>query len=379
MGVLTAIGLMSGTSMDGIDIALIESDGETALSRGPFASLAYDEQTRRLLLRALEEARAITDRSERPGALGEAEARITALHARVVVEFARDHGIELSRVDIVGFHGQTVLHRPENGLTVQLGDGQMLADGTGLAVISDFRAADMEAGGQGAPLAPAYHRALAGRLPQSFERPVAFVNVGGISNITGIGSDGGLIAFDTGPGNNLLDQWVEARTGRMFDRDGGIAASGTVLEPLARSILANLYFELPPPKSLDRADFVVPANDAGNVEDVARTLAHVTARSILAAADHLPQRPKTWIVCGGGRHHPVIMADLADLAAGQGAMVASAEQAGFDGDAVEAEAFAYLAIRSMKSLPLTYPGTTGCAQPTPGGVLARSARRAAVG
>ncbi len=379
MGELTAIGLMSGTSMDGIDVALIESDGDTALKRGPAASFAYDAPTRRLLARALEDAKPMRHRGERPGVLGEAEARITALHVDAVMNFASDHGIDLRAVDVIGFHGQTVLHRPEDGITVQLGDGRALAEETGLPVVYDLRTADIEAGGQGAPLAPAYHRALASQLPEGFEPPVVFVNVGGISNITAIGNDGDLVAFDTGPGNNLLDQWVEGHTGRAFDRDGKIAASGTVLEPLANFILANPYFELPPPKSLDRADFVVPANDAGGLEDVARTLAYVTARSIIAAADHLSRRPKTWIVCGGGRHHPVIMADLVDLAAAHEAMVASAEQAGFDGDAIEAQAFAYLAIRSMKGLPLTYPGSTGCGKPTVGGVLERPSRRAAVG
>ncbi|SJZ57193.1 anhydro-N-acetylmuramic acid kinase [Consotaella salsifontis] len=358
--------------MDGIDVALLETDGERALVHGPSLGIAYDDAFRTRLASAMETAKSIGSRAERPGDLAALEAEITDRHAEAIRAFLSRFSIGKNSIDLVGFHGQTVLHRPERGLTVQLGDGKRLADALGVPVVHDMRAADMAAGGEGAPLAPAYHVALAANLKEELAAsgPVVFVNIGGISNVTYVGA-GDPIACDTGPGNNLLDQWVLRETGRSFDDGGRIAASGKIIDGLAKSYLASPFISRPAPKSLDRADFQPPAAGSGTTADVARTLCSVTARSILMARSLFPEEPKLWVICGGGRHHPLIMADLTEGAAVFGARVVPAEASGLSGDAIEAEAWAYLAVRSARGLPLTWPTTTGCRAPTSGGVLNR--------
>ncbi|WP_152047865.1 anhydro-N-acetylmuramic acid kinase [Aureimonas psammosilenae] len=366
-----AIGLMSGTSMDGIDVALIETDGERSVRRVGAESFAYDDAFRRRLAEGLEEAKAIAWREERPGSLALLERDLTDRHAEAVRAFAVSQGIDLARVDVVGFHGQTVLHRPADALTVQIGDGQRLANALDLAVVHDMRAADMAAGGQGAPLVPAYHAALVAALDEEFRTlPVAVVNIGGISNITYVDRASDPVAFDTGPGNALIDQWVSREASIPFDENGELAKEGRVLKSLAEHYLGSDFFAKPTPKSLDRFDFTVPAADTGTVEDVARTLCFVAAEAILKAVPLLPEPPKLWIVAGGGRRHPAIMADLLEGAKRTGGRVVSAEDVALDGDATEAEAWAYLAVRSRRGLPLSWPTTTGCRRPTPGGVLA---------
>ncbi|MDP4824068.1 MAG: anhydro-N-acetylmuramic acid kinase, partial [Aestuariivirgaceae bacterium] len=211
---MNALGLMSGTSLDGIDAALIRTDGEAVVERGPAMAFPYSPAQRARLRAGLEAAVAITQRDQRPGDLGPLERDLTLWHAEAVAEFRKAHDIQ---PDVIGFHGQTVLHRPANRLTVQLGDGGLLARETGIQVVADMRAADVAAGGQGAPLVPAYHAALAAGLAQ---RPVAFVNIGGVANITFIARDGALLAFDTGPGNALLDDWALKHTGRAVDEGG---------------------------------------------------------------------------------------------------------------------------------------------------------------
>jgi anhydro-N-acetylmuramic acid kinase len=268
-------------------------------------------------------------------------------------------------VGVIGFHGQTVLHAPERRLTVQIGDGAALARHTGLDVVYDLRAADVAAGGQGAPLAPVYHRALAVRLP---ERPVAVLNIGGVGNVTWIGRDGTPIAFDTGPGNALIDDWIQGRTGRAMDTDGAIAGSGRVDEDALLALLTHDYFGKVPPKSLDRNAFSLDPVRHLSLEDGAATLAAFTATSATQARAHFPEEPKLWVICGGGRRNRTLMSMIASQVE---SAVAPAEAAGFDGDAVEAEAWAYMAVRSLKGLPITFPGTTGVSAPLTGGVLAR--------
>jgi anhydro-N-acetylmuramic acid kinase len=369
---MLAIGLMSGTSMDGIDVALLETDGEGQVRRLAAGGYPYDEPFRARLSRALDTARSIRRRDERPGDLAALDGEIARRHATAVRRFAEERRVDLGSVDIVGFHGQTVLHRPQDALTVQIGDGQALADALGVGVVHDVRAADMAAGGQGAPFVPAYHAALAHALPDGMRNgPVAFVNIGGISNVTCIDGNADPVAFDTGPGNALIDQWVSREAGIPFDRDGAIAGAGRLIDGMADAYLSAGFFAKPAPNSLDRLDFAVPPPGSGPLEDVARTLCRVAATAVLKAADHLPRAPTLWIVGGGGRKHPVIMADLRDGAARLGASVASAEEVGLDGDAIEAEAWAYLAVRSLRGLPLSWPGTTGCRTPVTGGVLTR--------
>lgn len=366
-----AIGLMSGTSMDGIDVALVDTDGEGVVARGPARVYPLDAAFRERLEAALTTAKEIRHRDERPGDLADLEVAITDRHVEAVRAFLREFDLDRASIDVIGFHGQTVLHRPSEGLTVQLGDGPRLAKALGMPVVYDMRAADMAAGGQGAPLVPAYHAALAGALgPGLRTLPVVFVNIGGISNVTYIDQGRDPIAFDSGPGNALLDQWVAREAGIPFDQNGAIASEGGVLAGLAERYLASDFFLRAPPKSLDRLDFLPPPPGSGTLEDVARTLCFVAAEAILKSADHLPKSPRFWIVCGGGRRHPAIMHDLREGAIRRGARVMTAEEAGFNGDAMEAEAWAYLAVRSLRHLPLTWPATTGCLEPTRGGRLA---------
>ncbi|GLQ37897.1 anhydro-N-acetylmuramic acid kinase [Rhizobium albus] len=364
---LTAIGLMSGTSLDGIDIALVSTDGEAVVERGPAAGYSYEPAFRRRLADALETAKAITKREDRPGDLGALERDLTLRHAEAVRRFVTDNGLRLSDIDVIGFHGQTVLHRPGQALTVQLGLGQLLADELGVPVVYDMRANDMAHGGEGAPLVPVYHRALAAALE---ERPVVFVNIGGISNVTYVGESGELVAFDSGPGNTLIDQWVERHAGVPFDQGGAIASEGGVIAALAERYLASDFFTADIRRSLDRNDFPPPADHEAELADGARTLAHVSAAAIIRAADHFPTPPKRWIVCGGGRKNRVIVEDLRTMAAASGGKVAVAEDLGLDGDGMEAEAWAYLAVRSLKGLALTFPGTTRVDAPVTGGVTA---------
>ncbi|PDT84435.1 anhydro-N-acetylmuramic acid kinase [Sinorhizobium sp. BJ1] len=367
--VLTAIGLMSGTSMDGIDVALVETDGDTIVRRGPSAGYAYDAAFRDRLKQGLDDAKSIRKRDERPGTLADLERDLSLRHADAVKIFLLENNLLQDTVDVIGFHGQTVLHRPDEALTVQIGDGHLLARETLIDVVYDMRANDMAHGGQGAPLIPAYHAALARDLSESseIEAPVAFVNIGGISNITFIGTGEAIIAYDSGPGNTLIDQWVEAHAGIPYDQGGMIASEGSVLPELAERYLAHPFFSSDKRRSLDRNDFAPPAAADASLEDGARTLAHVTAAAILRSARHLPKMPGTYIICGGGRLNPIIMRDLASLAEAAGGRVLAAEALGLNGDSMEAEAWAYLAVRSLRGLPLSYPGTTGVTQPVSGG------------
>ncbi|MGJ8570797.1 MAG: anhydro-N-acetylmuramic acid kinase [Hoeflea sp.] len=367
-----AIGLMSGTSMDGIDLAMIETDGDGAVQRGASSFASYDAQFRKRLERALETAKAIEVRSDRPGDLAELEAELTDRHAAAVEDFLAREGLSASEVEVIGFHGQTVLHRPSQALTVQLGDGERLAKRLGIDVVYDLRANDMRLGGQGAPLVPAYHRALAAGLESEWaqETPVIFVNIGGISNITYVSADADLRAFDSGPGNTLIDQWVKHHAGIPYDSGGAIASEGRVLSGLANRYLSSPFFSAKERLSLDRNDFKVPGDEEASLEDGARTLAFVTAAAIAKAQAHLPEKAKLWILTGGGRHNRMIVEDLT-VATRHTGRVILAEEAGLNGDSMEAEAWAWLAVRSLAGLPLTYPGTTGVKEPATGGVLAR--------
>jgi anhydro-N-acetylmuramic acid kinase len=372
MAASRAIGLMSGTSLDGIDVALIETDGETISQFGPSATMPYAEADRRLLREALEQARALTDRAARPGILAEAEQRSTTLHTQAVEQFLQANAIERAGIAVVGFHGQTVLHRPERGLTVQIGDGAALAKALDLPVVYDFRAADVAAGGQGAPLVPVYHRALARMLARP--HPVAVLNVGGVANVTFIDGVPDPFACDTGPGNALIDDFMRARTGHAFDPVGVNAAQGQADETAVARVLRHPFFAAPPPKSLDRNDFREWVGGQADlqgksVEDGAATLTAVTAAAVAAIVPHLPQPPRSWIVAGGGARNVTLLRMLAQRLSP--ATVETANDAGWNADAIEGQAFAYLAVRSLRGLPLTFPTTTGVKAPMRGGVLAR--------
>ena len=359
--ILKVIGLMSGTSLDGVDAALIETDGVDVVR--PLASLTipYSPETRSLLRAALEEARGVAEGAPMPHAIRDAERHLTEAHAEAVKALLKKAGMTAGEVNLVGFHGQTILHRPERRWTWQIGDGAGLARMTGIDVVNDFRSADVKAGGQGAPLVPLYHAALARNT--SLARPLAVVNIGGIANVTYINGDY-VLAFDTGPGNAPIDDWMHRHTAVPVDRNGDFARTGKVNDAALDAMLANPFFDRVPPKSLDRLDFGVAAVEALSPEDGAATLTAFTAASIARAREHFPEPAATWIICGGGRHNTTLM-DM--LRARINAQVLKAEGVRWDGDALEAEAFAYLAARSVKGLPLSLPTTTGVAQAMTGG------------
>ena len=360
---------MSGTSLDGVDVALIETDGERIAGFGPTGYRPYTDTERALLRQALEEGAGLTDRSARPGVLVQAEAFVTSVHAETVEDFLSTEHIDKSGIAAVGFHGQTVLHKPAAGLTVQIGDGAALARRLFMTVVHDFRAADVAAGGQGAPLVPVFHQALARGLDRP--HPIAVLNVGGVANVTYV--DGGdPIACDTGPGNALIDDFMRARTGAPLDRDGDQAAKGRVDENFVARVLENGFFDQPCPKSLDRNAFAF-ANIGlpdFSVADGAATLSALTAASVARIVPHLPAPPRAWIVAGGGARNPTLMRMLGQRLGP--ATVETADAIGWSSQAIEAQAFAYLAARTLKGLPITFPATTGVGKPLPGGIVAHA-------
>jgi len=356
-----ALGLMSGTSMDGIDAALIETDGERVIAFGPAATTPYAEDVREAIRSALGQAHP-----------DPAIARdLTDAHADCIQAILSQYPEYKGKVTLVGLHGHTVLHSPERRLTLQIGDGPRLAERVGIDVVSDFRSADVAAGGQGAPFAPLFHRALCSMMDRDTDGPVVVLNIGGISNVTWIaGADTDPVAFDTGPGNGLMDEWVESTTGLKCDLDGQISAKGRVDSTTLGRLLDNPYFDAPPPKSLDRLDFSIDAVRHLTPEDGAATLARFTCETVASNLKHLPAFPVRILVTGGGRRNPTLMTGLADLT---GLPVDPVEAVGWDGDAIEAQAFGFLAVRSLRGLPLSVPSTTGVPVPTTGGHLHHAA------
>ncbi len=348
-----AIGLMSGTSLDGVDVAWLETDGEHITHFGPTAMLAYEDALRADLRRLLDLAPTLAPDD---AFLKDVEARLTRDHAIAAALAGRS-------ADVIGFHGQTILHAPERRRTWQIGDAALLARFTRTQVVHDFRSADVAAGGQGAPLAPLFHAAMARALP----KPLLIINIGGVANITWLGADGEILACDTGPGNGPLDDLAQAHLGQPYDKDGALAASGSVDEARLATLLAHPYFARPAPKSLDRLTFsalIAQATAGLEAANAAATLAAFCTRAIAAAP--LPAAPLRVLVGGGGRKNPVLMAGLQQAFA---APVQPVEAAGWDGDALEAQCFAYLAVRSLRGLPLSLPTTTGVAHPLTGGRL----------
>ena len=351
------IGLMSGTSMDGIDVAYMETDGQDYVHCGATATFPYLVEFRNKLKSIL----------GGQGAIAEVEVELTRLHARAVSEFLSQINKNPAAIDVIGFHGHTIAHAPTGnpaapGKTWQIGDGQSLAQQTGISVVAGLRYADVAAGGQGAPLVPAYHAALVRDLP----RPLAVVNVGGVANVTWVGADASLLAFDTGPGNGPIDDWCARRAGQRYDKDGTLAASGKVDRARLERFGEHRYFARTPPKSLDRGDFNDAWVEGLSVTDGAATLTRGTARAIALAARHFPAPVLQWVICGGGARNPRLLRAIAEETHGK---VVTAADLGWDGDALEAQAFAFLAVRSLRGLPLTYPTTTGAPRPMTGGRL----------
>lgn len=365
-GLRRAVGLMSGTSLDGINAALIETDGREHVRPLDFHAVFYGDADRGLLRAAVDAALSMAAPGPDP-AIEAASRMLTDAHIAAVRALLRQAGD--GPVDVVGFHGQTIAHRPDRGWTWQIGDGAAMARALGLTVVDDFRSADVAAGGQGAPFVPIYHQALTAGLA----RPTAVLNLGGVANLTWIDADGELIAFDCGPGNGLIDEWVRlARLGN-YDADGRLAAAGSVVADVLGRLMDKPFFDLPPPKSLDRHDFTIEPVRGLSHADGAATLTAFTAEAVARGLRLLPGAPAELIVAGGGRHNPVLMAAIAKAT---GLQPVPADAMGWNGDATEAEAFAYLAVRSLDGLPLSFPGTTGVPRPMTGGRI-HLARRAA--
>jgi len=361
-----AIGTMSGTSMDGVDIALIETDGETVSRFGAYLSREYTPTERHILRSAVNAAKDLSDRIARPGPIADAEKLVTEMHLKVIDALIQQAGVHHHEIDVVGFHGQTILHRPERRLTVQIGDGVRLASRLKIPVVYDFRAADVAAGGQGAPLVPVFHRAL---LRAFDDGPIVVVNIGGVANVTYLDGDAEPIAFDTGPGNAPMDELMLSRSGKPMDAGGVVAASGKADDKFAAAALAHKFFAQKPPKSLDRADFARFDLGPLSLPNALATAAEIVASSIALSREHFPKAPKRWIVAGGGARNPTLVKLLHEKLSP--AKVQTAEEIGWQSSAVEAQAFAFLAVRSMKNLPLSFPKTTGVSAPMTGGVLVR--------
>ena len=377
---MLAIGLMSGTSLDGIDAALIETDGLSEVRAIAFRGEPWSDAARAQLADATRMALTF----ERPRAsppLVAAGELVTRAHVFAVHKLLADAGVKAEQVDVIGFHGQTVAHRPDRRWTWQIGDGAAMARSTGITTVSDFRSADVAAGGHGAPLLPVYHAALAGAL----DGPIAVLNLGGVGNITfiparqpdhlshemspeALDTTGGLVAFDTGPANGLIDSWVEQETGARYDAGGALAASGRVDEAVLTAMLDHPFFDAPAPKSLDRNDFTIQPARGLSSADGAATLTAFTAASVAEALKHLPARPKRLLVAGGGRLNPTL---LGMIGAWTGLVPEPTDALGWNGDALEAEGFAYMAVRTLKGLPISFPGTTGVPRAMAGGVVDR--------
>ncbi len=371
---MRVLGFMSGTSLDAVDMAVLDTDGERIQAFGPAGERKLSEQTRSLVLQATEAARAWPRAAPEPAAFAPVARAVAQEHFAAADGFLAAHGLGWREIELIGFHGQTVLHeRPGEarlGRTVQLGDGAMLAELAGVAVAFDFRAADVAAGGQGAPLAPIYHQARAQAC--GIAPPCAVLNIGGVANVTLFSADAPPVAFDTGPGNGMLDLLVQARGQGRYDLDGRLAASGRVDGTVLAAYLAHPYFTAPAPKSLDRYDFSLQPLEGLSLEDAAATLVAFTAEAVALALRQAHAPPRVLVVCGGGRSNPQIMGAVTARA---GCEVVAAEAVGWRGDAIEAEAFAYLAARTARGLPISFPGTTGAPSPMTGGRIVRPIRR----
>ena len=366
---MRVLGFMTGTSLDAVDMAVLETDGEAILGFGPAGERKLSQATRAVVEAATREALLWGWEDTRPAVFTEAARAIADEHLVAARSFLAEHGLSAADFALAGFHGQTVLHQPANatravGRTVQLGDAQRVADGLGIPVAHDFRSDDVAAGGQGAPLAPVYHEALV--RWSKLDLPVAVLNLGGVGNVTLIG-EGPLEAFDTGPANGMIDLFVQARTGARCDVNGALAQVGRVDQAILAAYLDHPYFRRTGAKSLDRFDFSLDTVGGLSLEDGAATLTAFAAETVAIGLRSCREAPRRVIVCGGGRHNPVLMAEISRRSA---IAVAATESVGWRGDSIEAEAFAYLAARTARGLPISFPGTTGVAAPMTGGRIA---------
>ena len=363
-----AVGLMTGTVLDGnIDVALLKTDGERIDSFGPYTLSPYPQSIRDTLEETLAQARTWNFAPEDPPIFREAEEALTRAQSAAVADLIKSAGVTPA---IIGFHGQSVLHRAPQpgriGATRQLGDGALMHKLLGIPVAYDFRSADVRAGGHGALLAAIYHQALL-RMIGATDGNTAVLNLGGVANVTWWDGKHSLIAFDAGPANAPINDFIKGLGLGDMDRDGTLALSGKVDEARLAELLKHPYLTAAYPKSLDRFDFLSTMADGLGPADGAATLTAFTTSAVGKALDLLPHRPTKIIVCGGGRHNPAIMAMLKTRARVD---AVPAEAVGWRGDAIEAECFAFLAVRVQRGLPISFPTTTGAPRPLEGGRLA---------
>lgn len=364
------IGLMTGTVLDGnIDVALLRTDGKIIEEFGYYNLMPYDEELKELLIKTLNEAQIWNFKGPEPEIFSKTETMLTNSQTVAVQKCIKLSGIDKNEIGAVGFHGQTVLHRAPSkslkGETRQLGDGQAMANKLGIPVVHDFRSRDMREGGQGAPLCPIYHAALLKKIGATSN--TAILNLGGIGNLSFSSQECGLIAFDTGPANAPLNDWIKQFNIGEMDLNGAIAAKGKVNESKLAEVLTDPYFEMSFPKSLDRFDFSHRIAEGMAIEDGAATLTALAAAAVAKGVDLLPVRPTQLIVSGGGRKNSTMMREIAIRA---NIKVETADKYNWRGDAIEAECFAFLAARTLANLPISFPKTTGVAEPMIGGVIA---------
>ena len=351
------IGLMSGTSMDGIDAAFLKTDGLLHVEAGEAITVPYSEDLRQKLSELVSSG--IDSKN--------VEEQITVKHAEVIIQLLKKTNTAVDEIDLIGFHGHTVFHCPARRKTLQIGDGELLAKLTGVDVVCDFRSNDVKQGGQGAPLVPLYHQAIATKLI----KPLAILNLGGVANISWLGHENELLAFDTGPGNALLDDYISLHLGEKQDTGGKLSLSGNVDQGSLKSLLEHPYFLKKAPKSLDRNEFDWTPVSKLSIADGATTLCAFTAEAVARSIQIIPEPPEIWLVTGGGRHNLAMMQELKNRLE---APVKSVDDIGWKGDFLEAQAFGYLAVRSLKGLPLSIPSTTGVPHPLSGGVIFKAVK-----
>ena len=351
---MLAVGLMSGTSADGVDAALVRTDGEAEVDFLDTLSLPYSDSLRSDLIKAAQTDIALSD-------VLRLENTITRVHIEACDKLLNQAGCDPEEVSVIGFHGHTVRHEPARGITWQLGNAALLASQVRARVVHDFRRADIALGGQGAPLAPLFHRAVT----ESIDKPAIILNLGGVANITWLGANGAIRAGDTGPGCGLLDLWASEQVGVPFDRDGVLAQAGKADTALVRRALEHNYFQQPFPKSADRFEFGFVDLSSLSPPDGAATLCALTAEAVACASEQLPERAVHCWVTGGGAKHSVLMQMLRDRL-GHAEPI---ETIGLNGEFLEAQCFAWLSVRRLRGLATSLPETTGTQSPTCGGAI----------
>jgi len=375
----TAIGLMSGTSMDGVDASLIRSNGIDEFTNILDKYYEYDDNLHQGLIDLRNLILVDEDLRKYSNRLSELEREITIFHSKVVNEISLKYNDE---IDFIGFHGQTIFHNPEKKITKQLGEGNLLSQLVNKRVIYDFRQKDLKNNGQGAPLTPIFHHLLSQNINKKYkiEFPVCFINIGGISNITKISKknevlEENLEAFDSGPGNCLIDEWIRKNSNKNFDLGGSIAKSGKINQLILNQIIDNFKIESYE-KSLDIKDFDISFARGLSLEDGCATITNFTAYLIAKGIEHSNlngTKPIKYLVCGGGRKNSFLIQNIKDyLSNNKNISLDTIDKYSYDGDYVESQAFGYLAIRSFLNLPISFPKTTGCKTPTVGGKLVKN-------